>query len=138
MVAVVLLVMMVVVWVVVTGYQRVLILCWIYFLTCILTPMFSSIRASSTLLVHLTLFTNYYPNWTVNDFDLRRSFYSKQSLKGICYSSVCIGYKWALQHKATTVKANYHVHTRYYICWALVGFGTKQMTRILSSSWYTL
>ena len=42
-----------------TGCQKVPILYWIHSPTRILTLMFSSIRASSTLFVHLTLSTDY-------------------------------------------------------------------------------
>jgi len=51
--------MMVVRWIVVTAVQKVQILYWTYSLTHILNLMFSFVRASGTLLVHLTLSTNY-------------------------------------------------------------------------------
>jgi len=56
MVVVVLLVMM---QIIVIGCQRVPTLYWTHFLICIMTPMFSSVRASDTLLIHLTLSTDY-------------------------------------------------------------------------------
>ena len=40
------------------------------------------IDTNSTLLVHLTLSTDYFPNQIVHYFDLRKSFLSKQYLKG--------------------------------------------------------
>ena len=60
-----------------------------------------SIITSGTLLVCLTLSTNYFPtnyylNQIVNNFDLKRLFYSRQSLKGSCCSSVCTDHKWVL------------------------------------------
>ena len=65
--------------------------------------------ARGTLLVYLTLstdylITNYFSNQTVNDFDLRRSFYSRQSLKNIYCSPAYIGHKGTLQHRASTQK----------------------------------
>ena len=52
-------VVVIVMQVVVTSCQKALILCWIYSLTCILTPTFFSVRASGTFLVYLTLSTDY-------------------------------------------------------------------------------
>ena len=51
----------------------------------------------------LTIYiTNYCPNQIVNYFDLRKSFYTKQSLKDTCHSSVCTSHKKTLQHKVST------------------------------------
>jgi len=47
------------------------------------------------------LITNYCSKKTVNNFDLRRLFYSKQGLKNTYHSSIYIDYKWILQYKAS-------------------------------------
>jgi len=68
-------------------------LCWFHSLTCIqMRTVFSvgNSRSSScpayTILL-TTYLTDYCSKENVNDFVLRRMFYSKQSFKNACYSS---------------------------------------------------
>ena len=73
------------------------------------SDLYSSVRASGTLLVHLILstdylFTNYCPSQNVYDFVLRKMFYSRQGLTDTSCSFACTGYKGALQHEASTTK----------------------------------
>jgi len=65
----------------------------------------SGSRPSSCPAYTILLTTFYYfLSQVVCNFDLRRLFYSRQCFKSICCSSACIDYKWALQHKAFTIK----------------------------------
>ena len=57
-----------------------------------------SCLASHCLLT--TLITDYCLNWDVNNFVLRKTFYSRQGLKNTCYSPICTDHKWILQHRA--------------------------------------
>ena len=66
-----------------------------------------SVGASSTLLVCFILFTDhlttdYCSQEIVNNFVLRKMFYSKWGLKDTCHSPTCTGHKWTLQHRAPT------------------------------------
>ena len=85
-----------------------------------------SVGASSTLLVcfilstdHLT--TDYYSQEIVNNFVLRRMFYSKWGLKDICHSPTYTEHKWILQHRAPTQK----IQVLYLTPW------TDQMSRVV-------
>ena len=64
---------------------------------------------AGTLLVLFILFTdylntNYCPSQILNNFVLRKTFYSRQGLRDTCRSSVYIGYKETLQYRASTWK----------------------------------
>ena len=66
---------------------------------------FILVYASNTLLICLILSTsttNYCSNEFVNNFDLRRSFYSRQYQKSYYYSPAWTCYKGLLQYRATT------------------------------------
>ena len=52
-----------------------------------LDTIFVSTSGPSFYLFTDYLITDYYSNGSVNDFDLRRLFYSKQDFKNACYSS---------------------------------------------------
>jgi len=89
---------------------RELTLCWIQSLTYTPNLMFSFVCASgpssySTSHFLLTTYlTNYCPNQILYYLVLRKTFYSRQSLKDTYCSSACIGYKRALQYKASMQK----------------------------------
>ena len=62
------------------------------------------IDINDTLLVHLTLSTDYFPNQIVYYFDLIKSFLSKQYLKGYYCSFAWTDHKRILQYEASTMK----------------------------------
>jgi len=92
--------------VVVTAVQRVQILCWTHLLTCTLNSIFSFIKASSTLLVYLTLSTNYLTtDYCSNKFLYNILKKGMSTLDGthrrFYHSSIYIGHKKTLQYKAS-------------------------------------
>ena len=63
--------------------------------------IFFSIRASSTFLIHFILSTdylatNYCFSWTINDFVLKKIFYSRWGLIDTCCSPIYADYKGML------------------------------------------
>ena len=93
----------------ITAVQRAQILYWTHFLTHTSNLMFSSIGASGTLLVYITLstdylITNYYLNQIVDNFVLRKMFYSRWGLVDTHCFSACTDYKRVLQYRAFTQK----------------------------------
>ena len=99
--------------IVVITVQRAWILCQTHSLICTLDSMFSSVRASSTLLVHLTLSTNYLCYRLLYLLNLYMNIPKERisTLDGTCRRPHC-SYAWT-SHKRTcmlelkTVDANY-------------------------------
>ena len=144
MVVVVLLMIVVVVivmQVVVTDYQRVLILYWIHSLTHILTPTFSSIRASNTLHIHLTLSTDhlstallangFLANISKKKISILDAFFTRQY-----HFSAQTGHKGTLQYEDSTQKYYLATSTQDNTSTCTSGLWYKQMTRFPLPNWH--
>ena len=70
---------------------------------------------SSCSILHFlptTSTTNYYLKENVNDFDLRRLFYSRQDIKNICHSPAYTGHKRTNNTELIMKRDKEHVHKR--------------------------
>ena len=114
-----------------------------YFQSCILNLKQSSVSVSrlssySTSYYLLTISTtNCCFEKNVNNFGLRKLFYSKQNFKNTCCSFPYTNYKRTNSTELIIEKCIEYVHTRQYIPKVLVGFNIIRTAKLLLPDQYT-
>ena len=79
---------------------------------------------------YLVLSTDYCLNKKLNNFSLRRLFYSRKGLKNICCFFIYTSYKETNSIELIMEKSLKHIYIRWYILKVLIGFNVIKITRL--------